>query len=76
MSIQAAWRVPFTFWGNAAELRTAAGLAAGLQGRTPRGVVQAPTAAVEPAEPGQLAEAERGYQEALAQEHPPHVVTP
>ncbi len=32
------------------------------------------TAAVEPAEPGQLAEAERGCEQALAQEHPPHVV--
>jgi hypothetical protein len=40
----------------------------------PRGVVQAPTAAVEPPEPRQLAEAERGCEQALAQEHPPHVV--
>ena len=36
--------------------------------------MQAPRAAVEPGEPGQLAEAETGCKHALAQEHPPHFV--
>ena len=59
---------------NVRELRAAAGLAACAPDRAPCGVVQAPRAAVEPGEPGQLAEAETGCEHALAQEHPPHFV--
>ena len=50
------------------------GLAAVATDRGPCTFVQAPKAAVEPAEPVQLAEAEQGCEHALAQERQPHVV--
>ena len=59
---------------HAPELRTAAGLATCAPDRAPSGVVQAPTAAVEPAEQGQFAEAERGCEQALSQDDTPNVM--
>jgi hypothetical protein len=60
---------------NAPELGAAVALSSFAPDRAPRGVVQAPAAAVEPAEPGQLAEAELSEVASMGprQEHLPNV---